>query len=308
MADGFVSAEQADQVLIEYAQAHGLPGIGGRQLKRWRAYGVMPPRQRRGRGRGQGMLVRDHDIAKPQLMALGNQLVQSRALWKAAVYLWYGNYYVKPGLIPQLLATAAPKPPDLGSADGSAMSDAAYDAARDSVRSYTEPDQRLAKHLGTNYESRAGLDERETLVHARTIFTEVLQGADPAQVDVQLLTSLHRFDQFDDVEGNPGHSEQHVTPRVLKASSATNIAARIAQTTDDELAKVRWWLHTWWEQIYTLRTAPLATDQQREWANEIDATFDPREAGYNPQTLLVTAAVTIASLHEFQPEFMAQTQ
>jgi hypothetical protein len=318
------TAAEADQALIRHAAAHGFREINrrplnGRQFKRWRSYGVMPPRQRRGKGRGEGVLVAEHPIAKPQLIALLSLLQRWRSLRYAAVTLWHANFWVKPGWIQGLVCDVfhehrSRRPPD---GDRDVVSDLAYGEALASVRPMNEEDQRLAAKLAAAWESPSNapelqLTERELLVYARSDLTETVHGLDPSHVDRRLMSAMQRFDEFDQIDGaGERYSEHAIIPTMLTPVTDDNVIETMSALNDDDLAGVRWWLRTWWERISQLRRLDLELPRQRakrvrnarEWAWDTDITFDPREPGYNPRMLLVVIGVTAANIKAFQPDF-----
>ncbi len=294
------------------ASVRGKP-LTGRRLKRWRSYGVMPPRQRRGIRRAEGVLVRDHPIAGPQLVALCRELERVRALWAAAATLWHGNYYVPSQLVRDLIvAVYTPHRQRRPGEDYDEIADTAYAEARASVRGWRDADRREAKRLSEAWEApidhgEARLSEREALVSARTQLNQAMHGTDASKLDAKLLTSMHRFDQFDRLDGAPqGYSEQNVTLRVAAASDTERVLGVVRELTGDDLAGLRWWLRQWWERVTFLRCA--GRPEERDWARQAPLHFDPREAGYNPRSLLIVAGQAASQIAEFHPDFFASTQ
>jgi len=315
VSDDWVSAQEADQLLTDYADLSGIRAVrgkplSGRRYKRWRSAGVMPPRERRGAGRGSGVLVRDPPDAKFQLAWLCGQLERSRTFWQATLFLWYGQLYTPEGRIRELVLGVFRAHENLRpSDDPDDIADKAYEGAQLSMRPYSGAERQEAERLAAGWrpptvkpESR--LTSREVLTHARTQLNEATLGADPTGFDAELLTSLHRFDEFDRLDGSDeGYSATNVTPRMLKAIGAARVIEVVTAMTEDDFAHVRWYLHQWWQKIRAMRNPGMPAEYQA-WANQVGLEYDPREPGYNPFELLVVLGVTAANLVEFQPEFL----
>lgn len=88
------SETEADRVLIKIAADQG-HSVTPRQLRRWRAEGLLPCRSVRGRGRGAGVEGSDPPVSADQLLALCRwHKTYPRSADKIAVSLWYDGWEV----------------------------------------------------------------------------------------------------------------------------------------------------------------------------------------------------------------------
>jgi hypothetical protein len=309
MSDGFVTSAQADQLLLDHAAACGITHVRGepltgRRLKRFRTAGVMPPRERRGAGRGPGMLVRDPPISKPQLVWVCQQLERSRSFRRAQVFLWYSGLWAPPGAIRDLVLEVYRRHQNLRTSnDQDVIADIAYEEARASI---TRDDRAEADRLAASWkppDEGATMRPREVLVHARTQLNQATHGLDTAGMDTRLLTTMHRFDDFDGLDGAPlGYSEREVAPRVLHSVSDEHIIDIVSSLSEDDLAGIRWCLQRWWRYVVSMRHASMPPEY-RDWANAARLEYDPRDPKYDPQYLLVVIGVTAAQISDELPAF-----
>jgi hypothetical protein len=93
-----MDANAADRALIAHAGKRGF-AVTARQLKRWRAYGVLPERSRLNLGRGRGTTSADSPVTRYQLVSLCERLAADRRLDRAALWLWYEGWDVKTTLV-----------------------------------------------------------------------------------------------------------------------------------------------------------------------------------------------------------------
>jgi len=91
-------------MLIEFARSQG-ETITARQLKRWRADRLLPPRTVRGRGRARGVVGIDAPWTRFQVVAVHRALVTERNSDLVALRLWYAGWDIPTELIVNQLDT-----------------------------------------------------------------------------------------------------------------------------------------------------------------------------------------------------------
>lgn len=299
MSPAWLSVEDADRALTEYARRHGHPDLSGRQLKRWRSAGLLPHREVRGRGRAAGVCVRDPASAGPQLVALCHYRERfARSTTKLAVSLWYDWWEVSPSRVREAVAEYCRAMGRRAEARAGDVSGQAQSEAAPRTRSLNGVERMLIADLPGRFDDPSGRRRsgRELVVDARTDVIGAMLVGPAYAADEELVTAYFQLDRLDEVEGRPaGHSLRSVTPDVLDRASLDYLIPTIEQCSDEDLERVRIELRWRFEALAAIREGPLEVGIPliEKWLPTISTYWDTRDPNFDPRQLLVAIGGTL---------------